>query len=391
MSSWKTVKDKDSTETPPFDRESVDPEPSTELGIFKLRATYNRGLNSLHCSRDPHDAQSIESRHCFESIIQSVSEKNDETAAIRKECTLLLFLAYSNLSRMVEKTDERGLALTYALNAANTMSIAESSFLDPGLLLRIAKLSFEDGDLWSCSHLLGYRISRENGVKGPVSGGLLDSYYHLSEHLERKLFFSSQRTTTAPSAAAEKLLISMRENSSSSCLPKYSAFNNLAYLLALRDPSAAAEFSVCRQKLCLDVMSISGATWNLDDTLYVSVNNPSDLCDLTELSDQGVVQLDSTATAVAGAPHASIRRLTSEPYKGRSSSASEPKAPHDNIAHSLSRRKKEGTNHESLKNARYTSLKVCSNEIIFLFLLHSIEIIIVFSLYSNTNFKCKNE
>ena len=364
------MKDKDSTDASQFDRETVDPELSTELGIFKLRATYNRGLNSLHCSRDPYDAQSIESRQCFESIITSVSEKNGETAAAQKECILLLFLAYSNLSRMVAKTDERGLALKYALDAANTMSITESSSLDPGLLLRIAKLAFEEGDYWSCSHLLGYRFSKENEVNGPDSGGLLDSYYQLSEHLERKIFSSSQHTTTTPSVATEKILISTRNTSSSSGrIPEYSAFNSLANLLALKDPRIAAEFSICLQKPCLDGRPLTDAACNSYENVNVSQNISSDLCDVTEVSHQDGVQLDSTVTAAAGM-HASVRRVTAEPQRARSSSVSDPKVSSDNIAHSLSRRRKEGINYESLRNGRFTSLKVSTHENVFPQLLH---------------------
>lgn len=369
MSTWVTVKDKDSTHLPQFDGETGDPEPSTELGIFKLRATYNRGLNSLHSSRDPSDAQSVESRNCFEEIVRSVHERIDQTAAARRECTLLLFLAYSNLSRMVAKTDEKGLALTYALNAANTLSIKESSFLDPGLLLRIAKLAFEEGDYWSCSHLLGYRISRENEVNDPENGGLLDSFYQLSEHLEEKLLSSSLHTTYTPFLAPEKLLISTSRNSSSDCLQDYTVFNSLATFLTSRNPQGAAEFSFFSQKSCIDVESLSHAPLSSDEILNALAEIPSDhdrsvemiLCDSLEVSDEAALQLDSTVTAAVA--QSSMRRHTVELHRARSSSASsEPKVPGDNIANGLSRRKKEGVNNELLRNARYVSLKASTDE-----------------------------
>ena len=206
MTSWLTVKE--SAECVQTDEEDSDTEQSQELGVFKLRSTYTRGLNALHCSGASQDASWCESKSCFEEIIYLANDSHttEESAAARSESELIVFLAYSNLSRMLAKCNDKKDALRYALSAASVLSIRECNKKDPGLLLRIAKIALEVGDLWSCKHLIGYRMSIEEDMQGN-GGGLLDSFHQLSDDLNEKISEQSSVFSTDNFEEDRKVLL----------------------------------------------------------------------------------------------------------------------------------------------------------------------------------------
>ena len=180
MTSWLTVKER--VECTKSADEDSDAEPTQELGIFKLRSIYARGINALHCSGTFQDKDWLESRSCFEEIIRLTHQTTVGTTAARTECDLLLFLAYSNLSRILANSNEKEVALRYALSAASFVSITDRNIQDPGLQLRMAKLALDTGDLWSCKHIIECEISKEVGRES-YGGGLEDSFLQLYDDL----------------------------------------------------------------------------------------------------------------------------------------------------------------------------------------------------------------
>ena len=184
MTSWLTVKER--VECIKSGDEDLNAEPTQELGIFKLRSIYARGINALHCSGTFRDKDWLESRRCFEEIIRLTHQTNVETAAARSECDLLLFLAYSNLSRILANSNEKEVALCYSLSAASFVSISDRNIQDPGLQLRMAKLALDTGDLWSCKHIIQYSISKELGMEN-YGGGLADSFLQLYDDLNDEI------------------------------------------------------------------------------------------------------------------------------------------------------------------------------------------------------------
>ena len=129
-------------------------------GILDMRAKYAEALNELHCSVSPEDEPWIMAKGCFEEIIEKANvDIPEESAAASQERKFLAFLSCSNLSRMLSKVPTyANAALNYGLDAASMMSFSEITRHDPGLLLRLAKMTLDSGDYWSCRQILDHRI-----------------------------------------------------------------------------------------------------------------------------------------------------------------------------------------------------------------------------------------
>lgn len=187
--SWVTVKEIENF-MDLEDQDSDSNEETEKIGILILRSAYTEGLNALHCSKNYDDESWMAAKTYFEKILSVTEDMSDETAAVRSERKLLLFLSLSNLSRMLSKSTQKDLALHYALEATSLLSIRDINIQDPGLLLRIAKLTLEKGDMWSCKHILAYRLSQDNQIVNSNEGGLLDSFLQLYENMQEQYVMS---------------------------------------------------------------------------------------------------------------------------------------------------------------------------------------------------------
>lgn len=369
MASWLTVKD--NTDSLQTDRSNIENEPIKELGIHKLRLTYTAGLNALHCSEDIGDEKWLESKICFEEVIRIAGDSADEAGAARSECTLLLFLSNSNLSRMLAKSDLKPLALYHALDAASIMSIEDSSVHDPGLLLRIAKLTLELQDSWSCKQLLGYRVRHDRRSSGSSVGGLLDSFYQLRDNLQYEISSSS-------SSFKSQLSMNKRETASLTidrATLDFSGgdfFDSLATVLASEAPKKSFDYSFLvsnpelQQRNASDEeQSNRGFRENLQmkSGYEIPVTLDTIICDLTEESENHTDENPRDETASSASSGRKYGTAT-EPRKVRSVSSSDPKAQNDNIGSTLSRRKKESLSLSSTSSSRFTHLQVnnCEEE-----------------------------
>ena len=145
-------------------------------GILDMRAKYAEALNELHGSVTLEDEPWMMAKGCFEEIIEKANvDIPEESAAASQERKFLAFLSCSNLSRMLSKVPTYSkAALNYGLDAATMMSFSETTRHDPGLLLRLAKMTLDSGDYWSCRQILDHRIhvhleSRKQLVPGELS------------------------------------------------------------------------------------------------------------------------------------------------------------------------------------------------------------------------------
>lgn len=368
MASWLTVKD--NTDSSQTDRSNIENEPIKELGIFKLRLTYTEGLNALHCSEDIGDEKWLESKICFEEVIRIAGDSADEAGAARSECRLLLFLSNSNLSRMLAKSDQKPLALYHALDAASTMSIEDSSVHDPGLLLRIAKLTLELQDSWSCKQLLGYRVRHDRKASGSSVGGLLDSFYQLRDNLQYEISSSS-------SSFKSQLSMNKRESASLTIdratldFSGRDFFDSLATVLASEAPGKSFDYSFLVSNPELrnaneEEQSNRGLRENLQPKSGSDIPITPDtiICDLTEESENHTDENPRDETASSSASSGRKYVTVTEPRKVRSASSSDPKAQNDNIGSTLSRRKKDSLSLSSTSSSRFTHLQVnnCEEE-----------------------------
>lgn len=364
MSSWSTVKD--NADGLQSDHSNIDNEPIKELGIFKLRVTYTTGLNALYCSEDIGDEKWLESKTCFEEVIRIAGDSVDEAGAARSECTLLLFLSYSNLSRMLAKSDQKSLALYYALDAASTLSIEDSSVHDPGLLLRIAKLTLELRDSWSCKQLLGYRIQHDRQAYGSSVGGLLDSFYQLRDNLQYKISSCSSSFKSQVSMIKRETGLLMVDGATLD-FHDSEFFNALGAVLASEAPKNTFDYSLLVSTPALlalntgeeeEVHLDSGVREEmlLSSRSEISIAANTIIYDLIEESEN---QNDENPRDES-VPSASSGRRTNaiEPRKARSASSSDPKTQGDKIGSTISRRRKESLSLSSSSSTRFTLLQV---------------------------------
>ena len=378
MSSWATVKD--SEQWGGTDGEQQDVEPAGELGIFKLRSTYTRALSALHRSENAYDTDWRESRAYFEDIVSLAESIIDETSAARSECTLLQFVAYSNLSRMLAKTDEKKNALNHALDAAAVFSIRYSSVHDPGLLLRIARLTLDVGDLWSCEQIL---IRGINGIAthGSGVGCLLDSFYQLNVILQRRIASLSRLESTDSCNACE--IISLQgcaSSPSSSIRDSFLVFNKVAAILAskncLETPDSSFtlhrslltktfEDDIKSQDLTVSDVAAGGIPSALDlffdkqgiresSSLSGVQNNASHN---SALPSSSVIVLEGPSSVTATAS-ATTRKQSTEIRETRSNPSQDQKSQSDNIGATSTRRKKESQNVLTLATSRLPAIKV---------------------------------
>ena len=147
-------------------------------GILDMRAKYAEALNELHCSVSSDDESWIRAKECFEEIIEKANvDIPEESAAASQERKFLAFLSCSNLSRMLSKVHIYSkAALNYALDAASMMSFSETTRHDPGLLLRLAKMTLDSGDYWSCRQILDHRIHVHLESRKRLIPGVLPSH-----------------------------------------------------------------------------------------------------------------------------------------------------------------------------------------------------------------------
>jgi hypothetical protein len=355
MASWSTVKDDiDSLQA---DRSNTDNEPIKELGIFKLRLTYTTGLSALHCSEDVGDEKWLESKICFEEVIRIAGDSADEAGAARSECMLLLFLSNSNLSRMLAKSDQKALALYHALDAASTLSIEDSRVHDPGLLLRIAKLTLKLRDSWSCKQLLGYRI------KNFSVGGLLDSFHQLRDNLRCEISSSSSSFTSQVSICNRETDLIMVDGATLDFHGSH-FINALATVLASESQGKFFDYSffvsnpgLRSRKRVEAVHPDCGIREDLQLTSSseVPVALNTIICDLSAESENlcdGNPRDETAPCASSG------RKYVTEPRKARSASSSDPKAQGDNIGNTLSRRRKESLSLSFSSSTRFTHMQV---------------------------------
>ena len=364
MSSWSTVKD--NADGLQSDHSNIDNEPIKELGIFKLRVTYTTGLNALYCSEDIGDEKWLESKTCFEEVIRIAGDSVDEAGAARSECTLLLFLSNSNLSRMLAKSDQKSLALYYALDAASTLSIDDSSVHDPGLLLRIAKLTLELRDSWSCKQLLGYRIRHDRQTYGSSVGGLLDSFYQLRDNLQYKISSCSSSFKSQVSMIKRETGLLMVDGATLD-FHDSEFFNALAAVLASEAPENTFDYSLLVSTPALLALNTGEEEEvHLDNGVReemllssgseISIAANTIIYDLIEESEN---QNDENPRDES-VPSASSGRRTNaiEPRKARSASSSDPKTQGDKIGSTISRRRKESLSLSSSSSTRFTLLQV---------------------------------
>jgi hypothetical protein len=379
MSSWATVKD--SEQWGGTDDEHQDVEPAGELGIFKLRSTYTRALSALHRSENAYDTDWCESRAHFEEIVSLAERIMDETAAARSECTLLQFVAYSNLSRMLSKTDEKKSALNHALDAAAVFSIRYSSVHDPGLLLRIARLTLDVGDLWSCEQIL-IRGINGNATYGSGVDCLLDSFYQLHFILQRRIA-SLPLLESAADSCNECEVISLQgcaSSPSSSIHNSLFVFNKVAASLASKnclettDYSFTLHRSVLNEALDNDMRSpdlpVSDvATGDIPSALKLPLDKQGireglSLSRVQNYTSQSSALPSSTVTVLEGsssvtaAATATTRKQTTETRETRSNPSQDQKSQSDNIGATSTRRKKENQNVLTLAASRLPALKV---------------------------------
>lgn len=378
MSSWATVKD--SEQWGGKDGEHQEVEPAGELGIFKLRSTYTRALSALHRSEDAYDTDWRESRAHFEEIVSLAESIMDETSAARSECTLLQFVAYSNLSRMLAKTDEKKNALNHALDAAAVFSIRYSSVHDPGLLLRIARLTLDVGDLWSCEQIL-IRGINGNATHGSGVGCLLDSFYQLNVILQRRIASLSLLESAEICNACE--IISLQgcaSSSSSSVHDSFLVFNKLSASLASKNCLETPDYSftfhrslmatalgddITSQDLTVSDVATGGIPSALDLLLdkqeiresssLSGVQNNASQCSALPSSSVIVPEGSSSVTATASA---TTRKQNTETRETRSNPSQDQKSQSDNIGATSTRRKKESQNVLTLATSRLPAIKV---------------------------------
>jgi hypothetical protein len=361
MASWLTVKD--NIDSIKADRRNTDNEPIKELGIFKLRLTYTTGLNALHCSEDIGDEKWLESKICFEEVIRIAGDSADEAGAARSECTLLLFLSNSNLSRMLAKSDQKSLALYHALDAASTLCIEDSSVHDPGLLLRIAKLTLELRDSWSCKQLLDYRIERDTYSYGSSVGGLLDSFHQLRDNLRCEISTSSSSFTRQVSMYNRETDLIMVDGAMLD-LHGSDFINALATELASESQGKFFDYSFLVSNPALQ-------TGNTNEEVHPDRGTREDLqlassseipialnTIIYDLSEESENLCDENPRDESAPGASSGRKYVNEPRKARSASSSDPKAPGDNIGSTLSRRRKESLSLSSSSSTRFTQLQV---------------------------------
>ena len=363
MSSWLTVKDDfDSLQA---ERGNVEIEPTKELGIFKLRLTYTKGLNALQCSEEIGDENWSESRICFEDVIHSADVSAGEAGAARSECALLIFLSNSNLSRMLMKSDEKALALNYALDAVSTMSIEDSSVHDPGLLLRIAKLTLELRDSWSCRQLLNFRIRHDRRAYGDNVGGLLDSFYQLRNDLLHEVASSSSSFKSQVSQSTREksfVLLDASTLNSDSC----EFTNALAAVLASEAARKSFNYSFLVSYPGLKALRTNTQERSGSGSGSVEILQPTGGSDNTIIVDKIVDNLGQESENICDdnprdetiSSAASGRKSITEPRKARSALSSDTTAQSDNIGSSLSRRRKESLNVSSSSSTRFTNLQV---------------------------------
>ena len=384
MSSWATVKD--SEQWGGTDGEHQDVEPAGELGIFKLRSTYTRALSALHRSENAYDTDWCESRAQFEEIVSLAESIMDETSAARSECTLLQFVAYSNLSRMLSKTDEKKSALNHALDAAAVFSIRCSSVHDPGLLLRIARLTLDVGDLWSCEQIL-IRGINGNATHGSGVGCLLDSFYQLNVILQRRIASLSLLESAADSCN-ECEVISLQgcaSSPSSSFHNSLFVFNKVAASLASKncletpDYSFTLHRSVLTEALDDDMRSPDLTVSDVpagdippaldllfdkqgirEDLSLSGVQNYTPQSTAPPSSNVIVLEGSSSVTATATAT-ATTRKQNTETRETRSNPSQDQKGQSDNIGATSTRRKKDSQNVLTLAASRLPALKVKSH------------------------------
>lgn len=281
MTSWLTIKESECME---IDNEDIDEEDNIgEIGILKLRSNYTQGLSALHVSASAGDESWIKSRHCFEEIILLTKQTTEETAAARTECILILFLAYSNLSRMLVYSDKK-LALFYAIEAASVMNINDTSIHDPGLLLRIAKLTLSNNDFWSCKQIIAYNLGQND-----INGGLEESFHQLREDLneQEQHYYNSTPSTIfnkkilvkgkilslqikrqVPVTTSNPISDSPLSTSSKSFLNnQFSTFNKLTILLDSEDQNSLSDYSL---ELCTSDSSTNNVEREIEESALVS-------------------------------------------------------------------------------------------------------------------------
>jgi hypothetical protein len=365
MASWSTVKD--DIDNLQADRSNTDNEPIKELGIFKLRLTYTTGLNALHCSEDIGDEKWLESKICFEEVIRIAGDSADEAGAARSECMLLLFLSNSNLSRMLAKSDQKPLALYHALDAASTLSIEDSSVHDPGLLLRIAKLTLELRDSWSCKQLLGYRIKYDVCSYGSSVGGLLDSFHQLRDNLRCEISSSSSSFTSQVSMYNRETELIMVDGATLD-LHGSDFINAMATVLASESQGKFFDYSFFVSNPDLQTRNRVEAVHpdrgiredlQLTSSSEVPITLNTIICDLSEESENLCDENSRDETAPCAS---SGRKYVTEPRKARSASSSDPKAQGDNIGSTLSRRRKESLSLSSSSSTRFTHMQVNNDD-----------------------------
>lgn len=380
MSSWATVKD--SEQWGGTDGEHQDVEPAGELGIFKLRSTYTRALSALHRSENAYDTDWYESRAHFEEIVSLAESIMDETSAARSECTLLQFVAYSNLSRMLAKTEEKKNALNHALDAAAVFSIRYSSVHDPGLLLRIARLTLDVGDLWSCEQIL-IRGINGNATHSSGVGCLLDSFYQLHVILQRRIASLPLLESAADSCNACEIISLQGCASSRFSLihNSFFVFNKIAASLASKsclettDYSFTLHRSVLTEALDDDIRSpdltVSDvAAGDIPSALDLlldkqGIREDSSLSGVqnyasqsTALPSSTVIVLEGSSSVTVTAAAATTRKQNTEIRETRSNPSQDQKSQGDNIGATSTRRKKDSQNVLTLAASRLPALKV---------------------------------
>lgn len=374
MSSWVTVKD--SEEAGRTNGEHQDVEPAGELGIFKLRSTYTRALSALHGSEKVYDADWCESRAHFEEIVSLAESIMDETSAARSECTLLQFAAYSNLSRMLSRTEEKRKALNNALDAASVFSVRYGSVHDPGLLLRIARLTLDVGDLWSCEQLFIHGVNG-NTTHDSGAGCLLDSFYQLNVILQRRIASSSLLDSANPCDECE--IVSLQQCASSSCTSIHDSFlifNKFAATLASKDCLESSDYSftsycsylaeaigddITNQDLSVfevptvEFPALNKLVYNEQELIEIPSSSVTQNSTLkgSALPSFDVIVLEGVSTVNAKKQNTETREMRSNPNPFQ-----DQKSQSENIGTSLTRRKKENQNASTTPATRLPALQV---------------------------------
>ena len=372
MSSWVTVKD--SEEAGRTNGEHQDVEPAGELGIFKLRSTYTRALSALHGSAKVYDADWCESRAHFEEIVSLAESIMDETSAARSECTLLQFVAYSNLSRMLSKTEEKRKALNHALDAASVFSVRYGSVHDPGLLLRIARLTLDVGDLWSCEQLLIHGVNG-NATHDSGAGCLLDSFYQLNVILQRRIASLSLLDSAKPCNDCE--IISLPQCASSSCTSIHDSFlifNKFAASLASKDCLESSDYSFTLYCSYL-AETIGDDITKQDLSVFEAAMGEFPAVHELVYSEQGLSEIPSSSVTqnstlkgsalplfdvivLEGVSTVTAKKQNTETREMRSNPSQDQKSQSENIGTTLTRRKKENQNTPTIPANRLPALQV---------------------------------